>query len=66
MLVTKKSNFTGIEHTLDIPVTEEQMKAWQDGELIQKAMPELSSEQREFLMTGVTPEEWAQFIVEED
>ncbi len=39
-------------------VTEEQYRNWQSGTLIQNAMPHLSPDQREFLMTGITPEEW--------
>lgn len=31
---------------------------WQNGMLIQNALPELTSEEREFLMTGLLPEEW--------
>lgn len=62
MLVTKRSKFSGIEHTIDLPVTEEQIAAWENGTLIQLAMPNLSPDQREFMITGVTPEEWdAQF-----
>jgi hypothetical protein len=36
-------------------------------ELIQDFFPELTSDEREFLMTGVTPDEWNQmFPVEEE
>lgn len=59
MLITRKSAFTGVEHTLEIPVSLKQMDAWMNGELIQNAMPQLSADQREFLMTGITQEEWA-------
>lgn len=58
MLVTKISGFTGKEHTRVINVTQEQIDRWQSGMLIQEAMPHLSPDDREFLMTGVTPEEW--------
>tara|TARA_B100000029_G_scaffold473283_1_gene514526 strand:+ start:1311 stop:1484 length:174 start_codon:yes stop_codon:yes gene_type:complete len=50
--------FTGKEHTLEIPVTEDQLNAWKNGKLIQDAMPNLTPDQREFLMTGSTPQEW--------
>ena len=59
MEITKTSMFTGKSHTFEIDVTEEQIADWQSGTLIQKAMPNLAPETREFLMTGVTPEEWA-------
>ena len=31
---------------------------WVDGEMIQYAFPDFSPEQREFIMTGITPEMW--------
>lgn len=58
MLITRKSMFSGITHQRDIPVTQEQLDAWNSGELIQKVMPNVSLEDREFLMTGITSEEW--------
>ena len=32
---------------------------WGGGALIQEAMPSLSKEEREFLITGITPTMWA-------
>ena len=58
MEITRTSMFSGIERTLDLPVTPEQITEWQEGTLIQNAMPQLSADQREFVMTGVTAEEW--------
>ena len=54
MKITRTSMFSGIERTLDIPCTPEQITEWQEGALIQTAMPQLSADQREFVMTGVT------------
>ena len=65
MLITKQSPFTGKTHTIDIPVTEEQLARWRLGTLIQDAMPNLTAAEREFLMTGITPEEWALAFGEE-
>jgi hypothetical protein len=56
--ITKISPVTRKVNTLDIPVTLEQIEAWQSGVLIQQAMPNVSKEHREFLKTGVTPEDW--------
>ncbi len=40
---------------------------WQmGGEMIQDAFKELSPEQREFLMTGITPHEWNEIFSEEE
>lgn len=58
MLITKRSEVSGAIRTLDLPVTMAQMQAWMNGELIQNAMPQLTDDQREFILTGITPEEW--------
>lgn len=65
MRITKISPFTGKVRTREIEVSERQLKRWQDGELIQNAMPELSADDREFLMTGITPEEWGEVFGKE-
>lgn len=60
MQITKISQLTGKEHTREIPVTLDQIVRWKDsGAHIQDALPALSDEDREFLISGSTPEEWA-------
>jgi len=49
---------SGVERTLDLPVTQEQIDAWEAGTLIQEAMPQLCADQREFILTGITAMEW--------
>ena len=67
MKITRTSIFSGIERTLDLPITQEQLAEWEAGGLIQKVMPDLTTSQREFVMTGVTDEEWDnEFGTEED
>lgn len=57
--VTTKSSFTGAVNTMTLPVTEAQLDRFFRREaLIQDIFPDLSDEQREFLLTGVTPAEW--------
>ena len=58
MLIKRVSNMSGIEHEMEIDITEQQLQKWRDGMLIQHAMPTLTADEREFLMTGITPEEW--------
>ena len=58
MIIKRVSQMTGILHEKDINVTDEQLKAWYDGELIQRAMPNLSVFDREFILSGITEEEW--------
>lgn len=58
MNITRKSILTGTVSTREIDVTRDQIVAWERGELIQDAMPHLFPDDREFLMTGITPEQW--------
>jgi hypothetical protein len=58
MLVTRTSNVTGVTRTLDLPVTEEQLAAHKSGTHAQNAFPDLSADLREFIISGITPEEW--------
>lgn len=50
---------------MDLPITEEQYNSWLNGTLIQVAMPELTVDQREFLITGLLPDDWARIFPEE-
>jgi hypothetical protein len=56
--VTRRSSFTGETNTLELELQPEQIEMWLGGKHIQNAMPQMSAEHREFLMTGITPNEW--------
>lgn len=59
MKITRRSPFSGKVNTLDLSITQEQIYRWQHGgELIQNVFPNLTPDQREFLLTGITAEEW--------
>lgn len=58
MLIEKRSNLTGKLHTKDLDITQEQIDDWKSGTLIQRAMPNLTPDEREFLISGSTAEEW--------
>lgn len=62
MVITNVSILTFTVNTLDIPMTEEQYNRYivrhNTGEKVQHIFPELSPEIREFLINGITPEEW--------
>lgn len=67
MLITRKSQVSGEVRTLDIPCTQEQYDAYMAGKYIQVAMPNISPDEREFIISGVTLEEWNDlFPPEED
>ena len=57
--VEKHSILTGKQNVMFLPVTEVEIAKWlADGTLVQDAFPQLSDSAREFLMSGITPEEW--------
>lgn len=61
MIVTMESKLTGKVNYMDIPVATERLNAYFSGGrqgLIQNVFPDLNTDQREFLITGSTPEEW--------
>lgn len=70
MKVTKISQLTGIEHTLELNITSEELFRVENrrysNELIQNIVPQLTMEEREFLISGITEEEWNNTFVEID
>ena len=58
MKITKKSVLTGITHTREIEITEQQLDQMKRGKHIQWLCPQLSADDREFLISGIMPEEW--------
>ena len=59
MLVTKQSRISGKISSMDLDITSEQLDRIEAKiELIQNIVPHLSSEEGEFLITGITPQEW--------
>ena len=45
--------FCGAEHTVEVDLA--QFEAWQNGKLIQRAMPDLTATEREQLISGLCP-----------
>ena len=66
MLITRQSPISGQIYNLEIDITMAQLNAWKNGALIQEAMPELSIDEREFIVTGIPPNEWDELMKEED
>lgn len=60
MEITRKSIMSGIERTIDLPVTQAQLDEYYgpNRPSIQNVFPNLTPGQREFLKTGITDEEW--------
>lgn len=68
--LTKRSDITGEVHSMDLPLSEAEfyrrLERWEDGEMIQNAFDNLNADQREFIQTGITPEEWNKYFRDTD
>ena len=62
MLITRTSLLSGKTHTLDLDVTPEQLSAYQAGGFVQQVFRHLPPPEREFIMTGITPDEWQEHV----
>lgn len=60
--LVRTSPFTGKTNTLILPISPDTYdacaEAWQGGKMIQDAFPMLTAGEREFIKTGITPDEW--------
>lgn len=59
MKVARRSPFSGKMHEMELDITVEQWERYRaGGGYIQDIFPNLSDDEREFIKTGITPEEW--------
>ena len=61
IVLERKSMLTGKVNTMALETTQEKLDIFfnqTDRPLIQDLFPELSTDEREFIQTGATPEEW--------
>lgn len=58
MKITRINPLTGKERTKDIPISEDQYNKYVNGQLIQDIAPELSDDHREFIISGMTGDEF--------
>jgi len=67
MELTRTSPLTGKTNTIFIEgLTDGMLKSWKDGALAQDAFRGIPPELREFIMTGITPEEWSRILPPEE
>lgn len=66
MIVVRMSAISGITRELDLPITREQYESWENGVLAQIAFPNLTADQREFIISGTTKEEWDSVFGEDE
>lgn len=66
MKIKRTSAISSKEREMDLPVTQEQLEKYASGMYnIQDVFPNLTPDQREFIKTGITSEEW-DFMFKED
>jgi hypothetical protein len=65
MKITMTSVASGITRTKDLDVTQEQINRINAGEHIQNVLPHLSSDDREFMLTGITADKWDELFNED-
>jgi len=65
-LVINTSMITGKDSSMVLAIDYSEfvssLTVWREGALIQLAFPLLNNNEREFISTGVTPEEWKKHI----
>lgn len=67
MEVTRISQLSDKEHTLDLDVTQAQLDEYATGKkLLQDVFPDLPGPEREFIKSGITPEEWSEYFGDVD
>ncbi len=66
MEITRQSVSSGTIRTIDLPITQEQIDAYEAGEYIQVAFANLTADQREFILTGIVQDEWDKLFPAED
>ncbi len=67
MNITRTSPLSGVINTIFINgLTQKMLDKWDRGELLQAALASIPQELREFVITGITPQEWARLLPYEE
>ena len=65
MLIRRQSVVSGTIRSRNIPVNPEDFLAWENNlGSIEELMPYLNDADREFILSGMTPDEWKEAFVE--
>lgn len=72
MKISRISNLSGEYNTREIDITIDQYNDWQnasendDNRFVQNAFRHLSADDREFLISGITEQEWSEAFGDEE
>ena len=60
MKITRTSMLSGKTNSMELDITMDQLHAYHgEGALLQDAFPHLNADEREFIKSGITPQEWS-------
>jgi hypothetical protein len=63
MVITRTSVF-GVTRSKELNVTPEQIARWEQGELAQNVFTQLNADEREFIISGNTTEDWERLFAD--
>lgn len=68
--ITRRSDLSGVTRSMTMPIPVEKWDRWlntppSERPHVQDYFPELNADQREFILTGITPEEWEEVFGED-
>jgi len=63
MIITRKSAWSGTVGQMDLPVTQSELERHHNGAKAQDVWPDLSPDEREFIISGCTPGQWKEMII---
>ncbi len=66
MRIERVSPVTGQLNVLELDVTEAQLKELENGAIIQRVLSHLTDDEREFIISGCTKEDWDYIFDETD
>lgn len=63
MIITRQSQYSGKSNTMNLNITDSQWARYCAGtECIQNVFPNLTPDEREFIKTGITAQEWEELF----
>jgi hypothetical protein len=66
MIIERQSIVSGKTYQMELDITQQQLNDFANGKLglIQEAFPQLSIDEREFIISGIHPAEWRELFGE--
>tara|TARA_Y100000310_G_C20181112_1_gene578174 strand:+ start:122 stop:364 length:243 start_codon:yes stop_codon:yes gene_type:complete len=62
MILTRKSSLTNKVNSMELNITRKQLNEWEGGESARDTFPNLTIDERLFIISGITTEEWSKSL----